>query len=201
MIFSAAALGLTATAFKSAVRGMGALMGLLCCSIIVVIAIVPWLGKDSFYRNEAIYAMCVSVFTMVLVLAVILRQKMTDGKSARGCEGIFAFIVLCIFAIIWVALAAVCTFRGPFLNTGNGKCKDITVIPCRCACPGLYVSCNNSFWHLRFFIFVAGYFFSWIGAAMACFAAFATRRQKKAAPAPKEELRSDWAEEEEDSPV
>jgi len=108
---------------------MGALTGLLCCSIIVVIAIVPWLGNESFYRNEAIYAMCVSIATMVLVLAVIARQKMTDGKSARGCEGIFAFIVLCIFAVIWVALAAVCTFRGPFLNTGNGKCRGRPLFP------------------------------------------------------------------------
>lgn len=125
VLFSAAALGLTATAFKSTVRGMGALTGLLCCAIIVIIAIVPWIGQDSFYRYEAIYAMCVSVATIVLVLAVIVRQKMTDGKSARGCEGIFAFVVLCLFAILWVALAAVCTFRGPFLNTGNGKSEDL----------------------------------------------------------------------------
>lgn len=120
VIFSAAALGFTATAFKSSVRGMGALMGLLCSSIIVVIAIVPWLGKDSFYRNEAIYAMCVSIVTMIVILAVIARQKMTGGDASRGCEGIFAFVVLCIFAALWVALAAVCTFRGPFLTTGNG---------------------------------------------------------------------------------
>jgi hypothetical protein len=170
---------------------MGALTGLFCCAIIVVISIVPWIGKDSFYRYEAIYIMCVSVATMILVLADIVRQKMTNGKAARGCEGIFAFLVLCLFAVLWVALAGVGSFQGPFLTTGNGKCG------CLCDRPVFKIcvfECLSNFFECVHNIGIAdgaGYFFSWIGAAMACSAAYAARWKKEAVPAPKEEHRSD----------
>jgi len=145
-------------------------MGLFCSSIIVIIAIVPWLGNDSLYRYEAIYTMCVSVVTLVMSLALTFRQKTTKGRAARGCEGVVGFVVLCIFAIMWVVLASLTTFRGPFLTTGNG------------------------------------YFSSWIGAACASFAAFASRRKSKAKALAKskkdEDVKpdADWAEED-DSPV
>ena len=169
-IFSAAALGFSASTFKSTIRGMGAHMGLFCSSIIVIIAIVPWLGKDSFYRYEGIYTMCVAVVTLVMNLVLTFRQKTTEGRAAHGCEGIVGFVVLSIFAIMWVVLAGLTTFRGPFLTTGNG------------------------------------YFSSWIGAACACFAAFASRRKSKAEALAKSKKNEDakpdaeWAEED-DSPV
>lgn len=145
-------------------------MGLFCSSIIVIIAIVPSLGNDSFYRYEAIYTMCVAVVTLVMNLVLTFRQKATEGRAARGCEGIVGFVVLSVFAVMWVVLAGLTTFRGPFLTTGNG------------------------------------YFSSWIGAACACFAAFASRRKSKAEALAKsknsedENLDAKWAEEE-DCPV
>ena len=117
------ALGLSSTTFVSTVRGMGALSGLFLSSIIIIIALTgvqDAFGKGAFYRNESIYAMCVSVTTLLLVPAYIIRQKMTKGKAAKGCEGIVGFVFLCIFAALWLAVGAICTFRGPFDDVGNG---------------------------------------------------------------------------------
>ena len=141
VVCSAAALGLSANTFVSSIQGLGALVGLLAASVVVIIAIAPSLGKHDPYRNESIYTISVASVTLAVILCHIAREKKL-GKEKSG--GIVAFITLAFFAILWLVLAGLTTFRGPFLTTGNG------------------------------------YFASWAGAAMACFAAMAARKQNGA---------------------
>lgn len=140
VVCSAAALGLSANTFVSSVQGVGALVGLLAASIVVIIAISPSLGKGHPYRNESIYTITVASITLVVTLVHIAKEK-KQGQEKNG--GIVAVITLGFFAILWLVLAGLTTFRGPFLSTGNG------------------------------------YFASWAGAAMACFAAMAARKMNK----------------------
>ena len=140
VICSAAALGLAANTFVSSVQGVGALVGLLAASIVVIIAISPSLGKGNPYRNESIYTITVASVTLAVILAHIAKEK-KQGQEKSG--GIVAVITHGFFAILWLVLAGLTTFRGPFLTTGNG------------------------------------YFASWAGAAMACFAAMAARKINK----------------------
>ena len=115
-------------------------------------------------------APCVGPEAEAVQVPILATSLCLEGRAARGCEGIVGFVVLSIFAIMWVVLAGLTTFRGPFLTTGNG------------------------------------YFSSWIGAACACFAAFASRRKSKAEALAKSKKNQDakpgaeWAEED-DSPV
>ena len=53
------ALGFTASAFQTSVKGLGALMGLLASSIIVIIALIDWVGGGLFL-GESIYTMVVA---------------------------------------------------------------------------------------------------------------------------------------------
>jgi len=134
---SAAALGLSANTFKSSVKGVGALVGLLAASIVVIIAISPHVGKNSLYRNHSIYTISVASVTLAVILVHMYKEhKLGQEKSG----GIVALITLVFFAILWLVLAGLTTFRGPFLTTGNG------------------------------------YFGVWFGAAMACSAAMAARK-------------------------
>lgn len=78
------ALGLTANAFQSSVKGLGSLMGLLASSIIVIIALINFVGGDygGAFRGESIYAMVVACVTLVLVLVhVYLEKKQGDGDG------------------------------------------------------------------------------------------------------------------------
>mmetsp|Transcript_13555 Transcript_13555/g.22567 ORF Transcript_13555/g.22567 Transcript_13555/m.22567 type:complete len:196 (-) Transcript_13555:25-612(-) len=45
---AAMALGFTASAFQTSVKGLGALMGLLASSVIVIIALIDWIGGGGF---------------------------------------------------------------------------------------------------------------------------------------------------------
>lgn len=119
VVTSAMALGLTANAFQSSVKGLGSLMGLLASSIIVIIALINFVGGDygGAFRGESIYAMVVACVTLVLVLVhVYLEKKQGDGDGG----GMVMFGVLGFFAILWIVLACFVTFSGPFVTTGNG---------------------------------------------------------------------------------
>ena len=77
------ALGLTAaSSFKSGVKGLGSLMGLLASSIIVVIALIDSVGYRYtvvFAESVYIYAMTVAWVTLVMVLVHPVRSDGTDA--------------------------------------------------------------------------------------------------------------------------
>ena len=124
VVTAAMALGFTASAFQTSVKGLGALMGLLASSIIVIIALIDWVGGGTF-QTESIYAMVVACITVVLVLAHIYKEK-KEGDGDGG--GMVMFGVLAFFSVLWLVLACLVTFRGPFIATGNGYFASVSVI-------------------------------------------------------------------------
>jgi len=144
VVFAAGALGIRGDTFVSSIRGLGCIMGLISSSIVVLIAMTDYVGPSSFFRGAAVYGMVVSCCTLLVFLLFIVDEKrrMRNGGGGQN-DSIFHVIMLSIFAVLWVALAGITTFRGPFLSVGNG------------------------------------YFASWSGAACACYAVTATRKQKK----------------------
>lgn len=120
------ALGFTASAFQTSVKGLGALMGLLASSIIVIIALIDWVGGGLF-RGESIYAMVVACITVLLVLVHIYKEK-KEGDGDGG--GMVMGVLLAFFAALWLVMACLVTFRGPFIATGNGYFASVSVPFC-----------------------------------------------------------------------
>ena len=121
------ALGFTASAFQTSVKGLGALMGLLASSIIVIIALIDWVGGGLF-RGESIYAMVVACITVLLVLVHIYKEK-KEGDGDGGGMVMFG-VLLAFFAALWLVMACLVTFRGPFIATGNGYFASVSVPFC-----------------------------------------------------------------------
>ena len=109
-VASIVGVGVTGSQAKSVLGRMGALLGLGASSIVVIIAIIPEI-QASYYRNTGIYALVVACCTVCIVAAL--------SKSAEKFAKV-KFVTLAFFAILWIVLACLCTFRGPFLVTGNG---------------------------------------------------------------------------------
>lgn len=111
-IFATMGLGVSADNLKDATGGVGAMLGLLASSIIVIVAI----ASERFDENqgELIYAIIVACIS-VLVLGGLIKMEHDIGDPHR-----FKFPILALFAILWIILACLVTFRGPFEATGNG---------------------------------------------------------------------------------
>jgi len=116
---SAMAMGFTKDAFRSRIEGLGSLMGLAAFASIVIIALIDYVGQKAqgYSRKESIYAMVVAVFTVALVMGIMHFQKQYGQVRwfVRSKFGALAF-----FALLWLVLACLCTFSGPFNKTGNG---------------------------------------------------------------------------------
>jgi hypothetical protein len=111
---SALAIGMDADAFKSKVKALGAVVGLLASSVIVIIASIDPV-KNDFWRGEALYALVLSCVTAAFILFVLALDK--RGTSLPG--GIYS-LVMTTLAVAWIVEACFVTFRGPFKLTGNG---------------------------------------------------------------------------------
>jgi hypothetical protein len=112
---SALAVGMDAEAFRSGIKGMGSVMGLLTSSIVVIIACIDPIDLNDPNKNEAIYALalaCVTAFFVVAVTFMDNRSKSLPGMVYFGC--------MAILAACWIIAACLVTFRGPFTVTGNG---------------------------------------------------------------------------------
>lgn len=114
-ICSTMGVGVTGKAAKSAITGIGAAVGLGACAIVVIAAIVPEIRDDN-YRNEGIYALSVSCVTIVLVGFLAYQGHGQETVEPSKLK----FVILAIFSILWIILASIVTFQGPFRNTGNG---------------------------------------------------------------------------------
>jgi len=119
VVASAMAMGFTGDAFRSRIEGLGSLLGLAGSSAIVVIALIDFVGSNqqSASRTESIYAMIVAVFTIVVVIAIAYYQKIHGEKTwfVKAKFGTLSF-----FSLLWLVLACLVTFSGPFNTTGNG---------------------------------------------------------------------------------
>ncbi|KAL9189970.1 hypothetical protein ACHAXT_009645 [Thalassiosira profunda] len=111
---SAMAMGMTANAFQSSIKGLGAVMGLLASSLVLIVATIRPV-RDGINKGEAIYAMVLGCITFVFILVAISMEK-----KEKAMHPMVYFASLAILAICWILEACFVTFRGPFTETGNG---------------------------------------------------------------------------------
>ena len=107
-------LGMKANAFGSRVKYLGAVMGLITSSFIVIVATIAPI-RDNMYKSEAVYALVLACVTSASVLLILAMDKKGGSRSVMAYFG-----VLTILAICWIVEACLVTFRGPFEATGNG---------------------------------------------------------------------------------
>lgn len=115
VVVSAMATGLNGDNFRSRIEGLGSLLGLGCSSILVIIALIDYFGS-----GPALYAMIVSIFTVILVAGVMYAEKKHSVLSKTKMFLRVKFGLLIFFALLWLVLACLVTFHGPFTSTGNG---------------------------------------------------------------------------------
>ena len=99
----------------SSYSSRSAILGMMICSIILLIAIPDHLGSGKNNHSEALYTLLVSIFTILLILVLFYVPN-----TPLTTNGMVALFVFTLFAIAWIILPFLTTFRGPFINTGNG---------------------------------------------------------------------------------
>mmetsp|Transcript_17870 Transcript_17870/g.49560 ORF Transcript_17870/g.49560 Transcript_17870/m.49560 type:complete len:338 (-) Transcript_17870:404-1417(-) len=113
-VFSIMGCGVSASAVRSTLSGVGPLLGLVGASVILIIATPEEIGSNHEHNSEAVYALILGIFTPLLVLVIL---NVGDTTSTVGP---MKLPILVILSILWVVMASLVTFRGPFKDTGNG---------------------------------------------------------------------------------
>lgn len=111
---SAMTLGMKANDLGSTVKGLGAALGLLASTVVVIIATITPI-KNNRDKDEAIYALALACITFAFVFLALGMDK-----KGRGMPDVGYFGALAILSICWILEACIVTFRGPFDTTGNG---------------------------------------------------------------------------------
>ena len=110
-------LGMDHSAFKSNVRGLGAVMGHLAASLVFLVACIP--KVDSWpirkQRNNAIYGLSLACFSTVCMLGMLSMDR--KGKSMSKMMNL---VLMAVLSILWLVAACLVTFDGPFTETSNG---------------------------------------------------------------------------------
>eukprot|EP00980_Cylindrotheca_fusiformis_P008927 scaffold1901_cov126-Cylindrotheca_fusiformis.AAC.3 len=94
------------------VKDMNNFIRLAACSFILLCAIPSKLEGD--YDGEGIYAMVLAAFTLALSMMCIMASH-----GMNMANHIMLYILMAL-ALLWVVEAGLVTFRGPFIETGNG---------------------------------------------------------------------------------
>jgi hypothetical protein len=105
-------LGVSTDVMSAGVAGLGSLLGLGAAAVIVICAIPTHLGGE--FNAESLYALLVAGSTLAAVIGLYYMER-TTGQLHHAAD-----LILSAFAVMWVILACLVTFRGPFLTTGNG---------------------------------------------------------------------------------
>ena len=106
-------IGITPEAMKSQASSLGYLNGVWVASIILICAVPSYIGKGKDYHGESVYALIVGVLSLFCVMMLSFYPDLL-GSSIR-------FQSFIMFSIAnWVVMACIVTFRGPFIDTGNG---------------------------------------------------------------------------------
>ena len=114
---------------KDAVReNANPLVGLGFCSFLVIMSTLAYLNTE--YQWESTFALLVSLSTILFVAHALIKFQ----KNATLPNE--AFKVLVVLSTLWIFVAGVTTFRGPFIVTGNGYFSSwsgaiLSVIACR----------------------------------------------------------------------
>jgi len=90
------------------------LVGLCVSSVVVILAVIDYIDKE-VYLGETVFALIVSILSLILVLIFFLMEKVGHTVPAK-----VKLVLLIVLAITWVLAACLATFRGPFIVTSNG---------------------------------------------------------------------------------
>jgi hypothetical protein len=112
VVFAAMAIGVSPEQIKSQAGGLGYLNGLLVASIILISSVPSFIGKGKTFHTECVYALVVGILTLVAILGFNFNSSVTIEA--------FKFPFFALFSVLWIVLACLVTFRGPFIETGNG---------------------------------------------------------------------------------
>lgn len=102
--------------------------GLGFCSVLVLLSTLSYLGTT--YHWQSLFALLVSLITIVLVVYFLLKFSKNSKLPSQ------AFKILIMTSLLWILTAAVTTFQGPFLHTGNGYFSSwggaiLSVVACK----------------------------------------------------------------------
>jgi len=164
VVFSLMTLGVTTSNVKETVStAYGSTGGLFVSAIILLTAILS-VNRDAYRdsKGESVYGIILTILTILVVLAFFKLEQ------ASGQPHTLKFPTMAVFAIMWIALACLLTFRGPFYDTG--MFVDIARAPKRKHCRTFSHRCTHFFCSSG-----NGYFAAWGGAVTSVFAAFAAK--------------------------
>lgn len=132
---SAMTMGLTSDVIMERVQGLGPVMGLCASSFVVIFALIDYIGYDvdDYVRSESIYAMVVSVLTLILCGGLLYFKRQAGKESLTKKENLIQLAIISVVSVAWVVLACWVTFSGPFYNTGNGYFASWCGCVCACA--------------------------------------------------------------------
>lgn len=119
VVTSAMTMGFTGEAFRSRIEGLGPLLGTCGSAALVVIALIAHIGSGRVNRKESVYAMVVCLISILAVAGIIYYEKKLDQAIPKWFLRV-KFGLLAFFALLWLVLACLVTFKGPFNFTGNG---------------------------------------------------------------------------------
>jgi len=119
VVASAMTMGFSGDAFRSRVEGLGPLLGLCGSAFIVVIALIDFIGSSDSPK-ESMYGMIVSIITILVIGGFIYYEKQLNEQQTPKWFLRTKLGLLLFFALLWLVLACLVTFRGPFDTTGNG---------------------------------------------------------------------------------
>jgi len=104
--FSAAmGIGITHHNFKSTDN----FIRLAACALVLICAVPETLNGSNY--SEGVYALTLASLTLAFCILVLSFREMVAA---------YMFPITMCLALFWVIEAALVTFRGPFLDTGNG---------------------------------------------------------------------------------
>jgi fumarate reductase subunit D len=113
---SALTVGMNTDEVGSFIKNLGSVMGLLVSSVVVIIACSSPIRDEDPNQSEAIYAMILSLITVVIILGFMMMDMWKNWKMPNMMN----YLVYGILAGMWIIEACLVTFRGPFVVTGNG---------------------------------------------------------------------------------
>jgi len=117
-LFSIVGIGASVTKAWSVAANSGPTIGLFIASVVVFCALLgdEAIGGGKAYQGEAIYALIISILTtLVVAIMLILESNGQEETVVKVKMPMYLF-----FGVLWIVLACLVTFSGPFTGTGNG---------------------------------------------------------------------------------
>lgn len=116
-IASVAGLGAVGHKMYESAKGASGLVGVAAAGVVVLCAAGPELQRAAPVGGNAIYALVLGILSVVVAvvfLALNHAGKQSDAKSK------VEFVLMLMLAIMWIIMACLTTFQGPFVVLGNG---------------------------------------------------------------------------------